>query len=181
MPAIAYNQIIEESKTDLVLFLHADVLFGEKFLNAVEKTIDEVKDFGALGVVGVVKPFMRRKKYVNANENTINQVTTLDSCCVLINKKNGLRFDENNFNEFHLFVEDYCMQVKYKTNLKIYLIRTNFYCSHANSAKNLVPENNNNYFYHGSDTFKKEGSRWGQWMKYKKILDRKWNHKVITN
>ena len=146
----------------------------------LQTTIDSISNFGALGVVGVVKPFLRKKIYFNANEQSNNRVTTLDSCCILINKKNGLRFDEINFNEYHMFVEDYCMQVKYKSKKNIYLIKTNFYCSNSSSTKNIIATNDNNYFFHGSNTFKKEGSRWGNWLKYKKILDTKWKRKIIT-
>ena len=37
-----------------------------------------------------------------------------------------------------------------------------------------------NYFIHYGSTFINEGTRWGNWIKYKKILDKKWGTKGIT-
>lgn len=175
-PAKAFNEIIDESKNDYILFVHADVLFDNHFINSIEKNISQFPEFGAMGVVGVVKPFLRKKKYIKSNSLNNPCVTTLDSCCILINKKHKLKFDYLRFNEFHHFVEDYCMQVKYNLKLKIYLISTNFYCDTLNKKS----EFNKNYFYHGSSTIKERGSRWGKWKYYKRILDEKWNRKVIT-
>ena len=131
-----------------------------------------------MGVVGVIKPFLRKKKYIKGSKNKIFKVTTLDSCCILINKKHGFKFDEKTFDEYHFFVEDYCMQIKYKAKLNIFLFKTNFYCkSEINDYNKII---DNNYFFHGSNTFINKGSRWGNWLKCKKLLDKKWNRKVIT-
>jgi hypothetical protein len=40
------------------------------------------------------------------------EVSTLDSCVILIDRRHGLRFDEATFNTFHCVVEDYCMQAR---------------------------------------------------------------------
>ena len=175
-PATAFNQIIKESKYNYILLTHADVLFDDDFIKSVQKSILTLPNFGAMGVVGVKKPFLRKKKYIKACSFKNEQVTTLDSCCILINKKHNLKFDDLNFNEYHHFVEDYCMQVKYKLKLKTYLLSTNFYCDTLNAKS----ENDKNYFYHGSSTIKEQGARWGKWKHYKNILDKKWNRKVIT-
>ena len=175
-PAKAFNEIIDESKNDYILFVHADVLFDDAFMNSIEKNIKQFPNFGAMGVVGVIKPFLRKKKYIKSNLLNNPYVTTLDSCCILINKKHKLKFDYSRFDEFHHFIEDYCMQVKYNLKLKIYLISTNFYCDTLNKKSEVLK----NYFYHGSSTIKEQGSRWGKWLYYKKILDKKWRRKVIT-
>tara|TARA_B100000401_G_scaffold438337_1_gene386488 strand:- start:3238 stop:3897 length:660 start_codon:yes stop_codon:yes gene_type:complete len=175
-PARAFNEIINESNNDYILLVHADVLFDDKFINTLENNIKKFPDFGAMGVVGVYKPFLRKKKYIKSNISNNLCVTTLDSCCILINKKHKLKFDYCKFDEFHHFVEDYCMQVKYNLKLKIYLISTNFYCDTLSKKS----EFNENYFYHGSSTIKQKGSRWGKWEYYKKILDKKWKRKIIT-
>ena len=175
-PAIAFNEIIVESKNDYILFVHADVLFDDYFMQSLEKSIKLFPDFGAMGVVGVIKPFLKKKKYIKSSSFNNPCVTTLDSCCILINKNHNLKFDEIKFDEFHHFIEDYCMQVKYDLKLKIYLISANFYCDTLNTGSKQLK----NYFYHGSSTIKEQGSRWGNWLHYKKILDKKWGRKVIT-
>ena len=106
-PATAFNQIIKESKYNYILLTHADVLFDDDFIKSVQKSILTLPNFGAMGVVGVKKPFLRKKKYIKACSFKNEQVTTLDSCCILINKKHNLKFDDLNFNEYHHFVEDF--------------------------------------------------------------------------
>lgn len=175
-PAKAYNEIIKKSTNDYILFTHIDVLFDDYFIESIKNSINLFPNFGAMGVVGVIKPFLRKKIYMKSTATSNQLVTTLDSCCILINKKHNINFDSVNFNEYHHFIEDYCMQVKYNLNLKTYLISTNFYCDTLNKK----PSKLKNYFYHGSNTIKEQGSRWGKWMHYKKILDKKWNKKIIT-
>jgi len=175
MPAMAYNQIIKEAKHQYILFLHIDVHFDNYFLNSVAESIKLFPNFGAMGVVGVVKAFLKKKQYIRASETSNKYVTTLDSCCILINKKHNLKFDDIHFNEYHHFIEDYCMQVKYNLKLQVNLINTNFFCDTLNQFKNI-----NNYFYHSSNTIKSQGARWGNWLQYKIALDKKWGKKVIT-
>ena len=109
----------------------------------------------------------------------MNIVTTLDSCSILINKDHHLKFDEENFDEYHHFVEDYCMQIKYIKKLKIYTLLIDTYLP-LDEPKYESDISEKNYFIHYGATFINEGTRWGNWIKYKKILDKKWGTKVIT-
>lgn len=175
-PAAAYNQILDECSAQHVLFCHADVLFDQAFIDAAKKATSQIPDYGALGVVGVKKPLFRKREYCFARDDQTPSVTTLDSCCILINKGNNLRFDEVTFDEYHHFVEDYCMQVKYVLKRKTHLIASNFSCKTAPSLDTPM----NNYFYHADNTVSTEGGRWGNWGRYKKALDAKWGRKVLT-
>jgi len=102
-PAKAFNEIIDESKNNHILFVHADVLFDDYFMQSLENSIKLFPNFGAMGVVGVIKPFLRKKRYIKSCSLNNAHVTTLDSCCILINKAHHLKFDEVNFDEFHHF------------------------------------------------------------------------------
>lgn len=175
-PAAAYNQILDECSAQHVLFCHADVLFDQAFIDAAKEAICKMPNYGALGVCGVKKPLFRKREYCFSQEDKTPTVTTLDSCCILINKDNELRFDEVTFDEYHHFVEDFCMQVKYVLKRKTHLIASNF----SNKTPPPLDTKKINYFYHDDNTFSSEGARWGNWDRYKKALNAKWGRKVLT-
>ena len=183
-PAKAYNKIIEQSQNTYIVLLHCDTEFSKYFLDSICKSIEQYPNFGALGILGVKKTFRFKnffpkysKKYIFANSNKINEVQTLEPSCIVINKNHNLKFDDYNFDEYHHFVEDYCVQVRIKLNLKIYTILTNAFIPHDIKSVNLLK---GNYFIHYNSTFNNKGERWGNWLKYKKRLDKKWKRKIIT-
>ena len=183
-PAKAYNEIIKQSKNDYIVLLHCDTEFGNDFLDAILKSIKEYPHFGVLGILGVKKTIQFKnflpkysKKYIFSSKNKINEVEMLEPSCIVINKNHNLNFDDKNFDEYHHIVEDYCAQVRIKLKLKLYTILTNTFI--PDDSKNLnVSENN--YFVHYNSTFNNKGARWGNWLKYKKKLDKKWKRKIIT-
>jgi len=184
-PAKAYNEIIKKSKNNYIVLLHCDTEFGNSFLDSVFETIKQLPDFGVLGILGVKKVFQLKfffpkyvKKYIFANSHKINEVQMLEPSCIVINKKHNLKFDDINFDEYHHIVEDYCAQVIFKKKLKLYTLLTNTFIPKDDTiAKKTLK---GNYFIHYNSTFNNRGSRWGNWLKYKKKLDEKWNQKIIT-
>lgn len=173
-PAKNYNRMIEMANTDYIIFLHADVTFGPDLCERIAKTIKEVPDFGALGIVGVHED----GTYEWAKESYIYQVETLDCCCILINKKHGLLFDENTFNDFHLYVEDYCCQLK-TLGLKCYTIEVN---ASEMSPSVIYDSLKEKYtcFNHHSYTLNQRGTCWGRYHEYKEKLNKKWGREVKT-
>jgi len=165
-PARVYNEHIKKSKAQYICFLHTDVTC-QGFKEAIERTIELVPDFGALGAVG--SWFGTRW----SRQGQIWELKTCDSCCIVINRDHGLLFDEKNFPGFHLYVENYCMEIRNR-GLRVYTIDTfafEFKGEFLTSA---------NFFCHHSFTWNKLGSSWGNYPKYRKILSDKWENVETT-
>lgn len=173
-PATLYNKIIRKSTTKYICLTHTDVTFSPDFIDNIFKTIEQVPDFGALGIVGVD----HNGKYHWASEHEIKRVETLDCCCIIINKEHGILFDEKNFNEFHLYVEDYCQQVNEK-GLGCYTLLTNAAERPPSVTYHDIKEEKN-FFNHHSVTLNRLGTCWGRYHEFKKILNEKWKRQVMT-
>jgi hypothetical protein len=104
-----YNQVIDSAQNDLILFCHPDVEFSPWGLSAMIKTFNEVGDCGALGLVGMS---LQRLGIFGDRRRLPREVSTLDACLLMIDRRQGFRFDEEIFNSFHCVVEDYCLQVQ---------------------------------------------------------------------
>ena len=130
--------------------------------------------------VGVKKNIFRKVKILTANLGKSKKITTSDSCCLLINKEHNLLFDTALFDEYHMYIEDYCAQIKYKLNLNIYTLRIKWIWVENQKDFFYQYPNSQNWFIHHSHTFTKKGAKWGKWNYYKKILNNKWQKKIIT-
>ena len=179
-PAQAYNDIIGKSKNRYIVFLHADVTFSHEFINNIKQSIQKQPNFGALCCIGVIKNLFGKVKFAVSEINKQHQVVTSDSCCLVINKEHTLLFDVELFDEYHMYVEDYCTQVRLKLGLNIYTILNNWIWIQNESAYFQQNPNPYNWFIHHSHTFIKRGAKWGKWQYYKNILDDKWKQKIIT-
>jgi hypothetical protein len=164
-PARVYNEHIRQSKSKYICFCHADVLC-HGFKEAIERTIETYPDFGALGAVGSNKGTKWGRK------GQIQEVITVDSCCIVINREHGLLFDQETFREYHLFVENMCMQIR-ATGRKIYTIDIDGY----ENEPDLAPSTD--HFIHCSQTCHKLGFAWGNYQRFRHILNNKW-HDVET-
>ena len=179
-PAQAYNKIINRSINKYIILLHADVTFSDDFIDVINQSISKYPDFGAFCCVGVIKKLFGKVKIVTSDITRHHEVLTSDSCCIVINKEHYLTFDEKIFDEYHMYVEDYCMQVRFRLGRKIYTLPTNWiwiqdYDNYFNN--NIAPKS---WFIHHSKTFLSKGAKWGQWEDYKIKLNKKWNRKIPT-
>lgn len=168
LPAVNYNKLVEMSATRYIILVHEDVTFSPDFLNKVNEVINKHPDFGAIGIVGNYN-----HNYQWSEVDKIHEVKTFDGCCVLINKEHGIKFDIETFNEFHLYVEDYCMQVTESLGLKCYTISIN--ASEADKNDTYIKEGS--YFRHHSATVNERGFCWGNYNEYFKKLQDKWSKK----
>ncbi len=92
--------------------------------------------------------------YVWGHEiDDLRPVCSVDACCVVVDTTQGIAFDQKTFDGFHCHVEDYCMQ-----------------CHAAGLGVFVVPV----ALEHASATFAAQGSRWGDYDKYRRRLTRKW-------
>ena len=179
-PAQAYNDIIHKSKNRYIVFLHADVTFSNNFINNIIQSIQKQPDFGALCCVGVISNLFGKIKIITSDINKQYQVINSDSCCLVINKEHNLLFDAELFDEYHMYVEDYCTQVRYKINLNIYTLQTNWIWIEDHNEFFINNPTSQDWFIHHSHTFTKKGSRWGNWNHYKIKLNEKWKQKIPT-
>ncbi len=179
-PAEAYNEIIRQSKNKYIVFLHADTTFCPEFINNINASINIKPDFGALCVVGVKKTIFGKVKIFTSKHNKLINVVTSDSCCLVINKEHNIKFDSELFDEYHMYVEDYCTQVRLSLKLNIYTMLTNWVW--VQNKTNFFNDNPNaiNWFIHHSYTFTKRGAKWGKWQYYKNLLNNQWNRKIRT-
>lgn len=163
-PAANYNEILKKSKNRYVILTHQDISFSTTLLNRIERTINFNPNFGVLGLVGVDS----NKKYYWSELDQQYELQTLDCCFIVVDKNNNILFDEIIFNDFHLYVEDFCLQTKKLTGKSPYTILI---------SKNPKTED---FLCHHSITLKKLGSRWGKYNEYKKRLHDKWGDVKTT-
>lgn len=172
-PAKNYNTLINKAKTKYLFLTHTDITFGIDLLDRIDETIKLNTDFGALGIVGVdsknnYKWGMREESFV---------VETLDCCSILINLDHLIYFDDAVFSDYHLYVEDYCIQAKEK-NLNCHTILINSTEMSPNIKYFDIHEES--FFCHHSHTLNKLGCGWGKYWEYKNKLNKKWNRQVPT-
>ena len=155
-PATTYNEVFDKTDERFVCFIHSDVTY-DGLLGAVERTIRARPGYliGAVGVVG--------HEYVWSAKGGLADIETADSCCLVVDKEMGLRFDDKTFDGFHLYVEDICKQAGRVTTMDI------------NAYDGLVmPEAIGDYFIHHSYTYRRQGAMWGEYKKYKERFLAKW-------
>jgi hypothetical protein len=155
--AKAYNEAIDRSVNDLIIFAHQDIMLPESWLSHLEHTLDRLQKidprWGVLGCWGAtVKPEAHGHIYylgvLGKPFEDPAPVQTLDEIVLILRKASGLRFDEN-LPHFHMYGADICMTAAQR-GMKSYAISA--FCIH-NSQQNLVlPQE----FYECCKYFKKK-------------------------
>jgi hypothetical protein len=150
--ASLYNVILSLEGHDVTILAHPDITFDSDFISSLAAVLESLagSDWGALGIVGRADG----GEYIwGKSISTPVEVCTLDSCFIVTRSSLGFTFDESNFDEFHCFVEDYCLQVK-----------------SAGFTVMVVPIRAK----HHSASLKIKGKGWGSHRKYRQRLNRKW-------
>ena len=160
MPAKAFNKVLRESKCEYVIFTHEDISFSSNLLERIEYTIKAIPDFGVLGLVGRDND----QNYCWSARKISHVVCTLDCCFVVVRKSDRLKFDEATFNEYHLYVEDYCMRVKKELGRMICTLLMN------SKKDDKYPD----YLIHHEWTGKRLGACWGKYNHYRRLLELKY-------
>ena len=155
-----YNVLLGLEGPSARAFLHPDVRLAPDFATRVTRTIEALDargtQWGALGVVGRAWG----GSYIAAHElDGPAPVCTLDACCIVIDARHGLRFDDQTFDELHCHVEDYCLQ-----------------CHDAGLGVLVIPAE----LEHLSATSSARGTRWGSYDVYRRRLDEKWDDRYPT-
>lgn len=172
-PAANYNDIIDQSPNDWIILCHQDISFSNTLILELDYTLSTLNAFDAkVGCLGIVGHTFNESKYdVKWSEpDDIYLLETCDCCFIVINKSNGLRFDQDTFDDFHLYVEDYCIQAQEFGG--VYTIRSN--------ASEGTSINTGKYISHHSATVTERGTAWGRYWEYKDILNKKWSRIIKT-
>ena len=132
--AKAFNEGIKRSSNDIVICAHEDVRFSKGWFEDFIDQECKLKNWGALGIVG---QGLDDRLHWGADEPLPLKTQTLDECCTILNKKNGLYFDEKTFTDWHHYTTDFCLQCQSK-GLDVYIVAGP--ASHGSKTMKHVPE-----------------------------------------
>jgi glycosyltransferase involved in cell wall biosynthesis len=127
----AYNDAIDKSRNDLIVFVHQDMIFPKMWLSELENSLQylEVDDpnWGVIGCYGETVEWVGRGYIYSSGLGVMGKsferptpVQTLDEIVLIVRKSSGLRFDDKLPN-FHFYGADICMTAHQmgKTNYAI--------------------------------------------------------------
>jgi hypothetical protein len=167
-PAENYNKLVSMAKTPYIILTHQDVTFSSDLLERINITIECVNDsFGALGMVGVDT----HRNYHWSRPDIVQELDTADCCFLVIKTDSKIKFDESMFDEYHLYVEDYCAQMRRVENQSIYTIST--FSVEAN-PNYIYQRGEGTFLNHHSNTCAHRGACWGRYNEYRNKLENKW-------
>lgn len=158
--AYLYNILLRLEGPPTRLLVHPDVTFEPDLTARLHAGLDALERHSlAWGAVGTVGRSWDGEYVWGKDVEEPVAVCTLDACCIVVDTRHELEFDERTFDGFHCHVEDYCLQ------------------AHASGrGVFVVPA----HVEHRSVTYTREGSRWGAYPKYRKRLSRKWRRRFPT-
>lgn len=156
--AEAYNEYLEGA-SGLVCFVHGDTTHSGLDA-AIRRTIAMHGFSGALGVVGPGGWAERGRDIIQP---------TCDGCLIVVDSDRAERFDAETFGGYHLYAEDYCMQVGGCRMIDL----DGYEWGPRLRVKG-------DHFIHHSQTMHERGGAWGDYRKYKERLNLKWGRCVPT-
>lgn len=119
--AKAYNEGIQESSCEYVVFAHQDIFlpkdFSENFENSVKLLSAIDPNWGVAGVFGIAHNGTQigyayssgLKRYVGQPFNSPKQIRTIDEMLIILRRSAQLQFDED-LPGFHLYGTDICLE-----------------------------------------------------------------------
>jgi hypothetical protein len=149
--AMAYNDALDKSVNDLIVFCHQDMFFPLSWISQLDRTLEDLgsrdPDWGVLGCCGITREGQHRGHVYSLGVGMIGQpaepaqVQTLDEIVLILRKSSGLRFDEE-LPHFHLYGTDICLRAA-TLGKKNYAISV--FCVHNTSQAFHLP----NEFFDG--------------------------------
>lgn len=148
----AYNDAIDRSKNDIIIFAHQDMWFPVFWEKELSRFLNYLKEsdpnWGVIGCYGHNRYEQVWKGegylYCVGNKKILGNllaypmpVTILDEVVLMIRKSSGLRFDEC-LPHFHLYGTDICMISKSK-GMNCYAISA--FCIHNTKKIHVLPNN----------------------------------------
>jgi len=119
----ALNIGLDISESDYVIMCHQDLRVNPSWLSNIADRIKDLKvsnvNFGVLGIAGSslinnVDTDALYLDYIFAETvkyyGNYKEIQTLDELCLIVQKDNDIRFDEKNFDHYHVYGADLCLQ-----------------------------------------------------------------------
>jgi Glycosyltransferase like family len=118
----AYNDAIDNSWNDLVVFVHQDVILPELWISDLERALDYLDrddpNWGVIGSYGETLHDGSRGHVYSSGLGIMGQaferparIQTLDEIVLILRKSSGLRFDER-LPGFHMYGVDICVSAE---------------------------------------------------------------------
>jgi hypothetical protein len=160
----AYNDAIDKSVNDLMVFAHQDILFAKSWVEDLEKALGALAEtdpnWGVLGCYGETADYEGRGYIWSGEQGILGKaferpapVQTLDEIVLILRKSSGLRFDEGLPN-FHFYGTDICMEAA-KRGKKAYAISA--FVVHNAAQTVMLPKE----FY---DCYRYIKKKWIEWL-----------------
>ena len=157
--AKAYNDAIDRSTNDLIIFAHQDIVFPEHWLSDLQSALDSLEgidpQWGVLGCYGETLHDGGRGYIYSGGLDILGKpfdrpapVQTLDEIVLILRKSTGLRFDER-LPHFHFYGTDICMEAAIR-DMRSYAIPA--FCIHNTQQNFVLPKE----FYEGYKHLKKK-------------------------
>jgi hypothetical protein len=145
--ARAYNDAIDKSVNDLIVFVHQDVILPESWLLQLTRALDYLEtadpSWGVIGCYGETRNDNGRGYIYSSGRGVLGRpfehpapVQTLDEIVLILKKSSGLRFDEQ-LPHFHLYGTDICLRAA-KRGRKSYAIPA--FCIHNTQQYLVLPK-----------------------------------------
>jgi hypothetical protein len=144
--AEAYNDAIDRSANDLIVFCHQDVILPNVWLSQLQRSVEDLSTsdpkWGVLGSYGNTQNGSGWGHVYSSGEGTIGDplerpavVQTLDEIVLILRRSSGLRFD-NSLPHFHFYGTDICLRAA-KRAMKSYAIPG--FCIHNTNQTLVLP------------------------------------------
>lgn len=144
--AKAYNDAIDKSVNDLIIFCHQDIILMENWFPQIGRALDYLQGvdpgWGVLGSYGKTQDGRGWGHVYSSGRDIIGQplprpvsIQTLDEIVLILRKSSGLRFDDG-LPHFHFYGTDICLRAAAK-GMKSYAISA--FCIHNTHQPLVLP------------------------------------------
>ena len=158
----AYNDAIDRSVNDLIVFAHQDMIFPEAWLSDLQRSLDALQttnpEWGVLGCYGETLDDGGRGYIYSCGLGIVGKpfdrpepVQTLDEIVLILRKSSNLRFDSD-LPHFHFYGTDICMAAAAR-RLNNYAIPA--FCIHNTQQNFYLPKE----FY---ESYRHVKQRWSE-------------------
>jgi hypothetical protein len=163
--ALAYNDALDKSANDLVVFCHQDVLLPQSWLAELQQVLAYLQtndpNWGVLGSCGMTAAYKKWRIFgqvYSPGHGMVGEpithpvpIQTLDGLLLILRKSSGLRFDER-LQNFHFYGTDICM-IAANDGLKSYAIPA--IAIHNSRHYQIFPEEYYEGYWHVRRTWRK--------------------------
>jgi hypothetical protein len=143
----AYNDAIDRSVNELIVFAHQDMIFPSSWLLDLEVTLALLRRtdpaWGVLGCYGETRNHGGRGYVYSGGLDVLGRpfdhpapVQTLDEIVLVLRKSSGLRYDEN-LPHFHFYGADICLEAAAR-GMNSYAISA--FCIHNTQQYYVLPK-----------------------------------------